>query len=130
MTTEVMDMPSQKELVDRFYDGHEHGVASNMEMATTTGGGVAVVGYRHAVYAYRPPDDRFGPVVFVGWKGASSSTNQHIELLRNDDVVELDGRPNKGDIVGDPDLRELSAIESNDKDYGGVHSRRGDDVRL
>jgi hypothetical protein len=123
-------MISQSELADRFYDNCESGVASNMEIATFSGGGVAVVGYAHAVYAYRPPDDRFDPVVFVGWLGASKSTNQHIHLLKRDEAIEIDGRPNKGDIVGDPDLKELSAIDSNDRDYGGVHSRRDDDVRI
>lgn len=121
-------MISQEELVDRFYDGKFYGVASNMEISRPTGGGVCVVGYRHAVYAYRPPDDRFKPVVFIGWKGASKSTDLHIELLRKGDRIELDGRPNKGDIIGDPDLKELSTISSDDKDYSKPHRRRDEDA--
>ena len=108
---------SNSQLVNRFFGGVESGTASNMEIATLESGATALVGYGHAVYAYRPPEDRFKPVVFVGWKGASKSTNQHIELCLGGNVVEVDGRPGMTDVAGDPDLDVLKGISSNDRDY-------------
>ena len=117
-------MIAQSDLVDRFYDGDETGVASNMELATTVGGGTAVIGYGHAVYAYRPPDGEFEPVVFTGWASASKSSNQHIQLLKRDECIEAQGRAKKSDVSGNPDLDYLMALGSSGKDYSTHHSRR------
>lgn len=117
-------MISQSELVERFYNGETSGNASNMSIGTTYEDGVFVIGYGHAIYAYRPPDDRFGPVVFTGWKGASKSTNQHISLLEGKAEHTSDGRPGESDVAGDPDLDKLKAISGNDKDYSKPHNQR------
>jgi len=117
-------MYSQKELVRRYFDGAETGVASNMEIAVTVGDGVVIQGYGHAVYAYRPPDGRFGPVCFTGWYGASKSTDQHLGMIEPECEDGLDGRPGMGDVRGDPDFEVLAGISSNDKEYGGYHKKR------
>jgi len=116
-------MMSQSELVDRFFNEGTSGVASNMEIATAVGGGVVLKGYGHAVYAYRPGDMRFKTVCFTGWKGASSSTNQHIALIEPEAEHCFDGRPSMTDVRHDPDLGVLEGISSNDKDYSGYHDR-------
>jgi len=118
-------MISQSELARRFFDGETSGNASNMTIGATYGDGVFVMGYGHAIYAYRPPDDRYEPVVFTGWYGASRSTTQHISLLEDEGGHHIDARPGETDITGDPDLDRLEAIPSNDKDYSKPHSYRG-----
>lgn len=115
---------SNRELVDRFFDGDSGIKAANMEITEPAGGGTAVVGHCHAVYAYRPPDDRFPPVVFTGWRDASKSTGKHISLLVSDDVVEVKGRAKKHHVRGDPDLEYLSGISDDDTYYGGYHDRQ------
>lgn len=115
---------SNRELVNRFLDGADSGTAFNMEITEPTGGGTAIVGYEHAVYAYRPPDDRYKPVVFTGWSDASSSTNQHISLLTGGDVIEVGGRAKKNHVSGDPDIEYLSGISDGDRSYGGYHGSR------
>ncbi len=112
---------AQAELVGRFYDGSDGGVASSMEIAEMPGGGVAVIGYEHAVYAYRPPDGRFKPVVFEDWASASRSSAQHIAKLKRGDYIVAPGAAKKTDVYGDPDLEELMALSGNHKDYGGYH---------
>lgn len=106
------------ELVSRFFDGEYEGVSNSMSIGETEAGGHFIMGYGHAVYAYRPPDDRFGPVVFSGWKGASHATTGHIGLMEDRADVTFDGRPSESDVAHDPDLDVLASISSNDKSYG------------
>jgi len=115
---------SNYELVKRFFDGDSRAKSANMEITEPAGGGTAVVGYEHAVYAYRPPGERFSTLVFTGWRDASSSTASHISLLTGSDVVEVDGRAKKHHVRGDPDLEYLSGISDDDTFYGGYHSKR------
>lgn len=118
---------NQQDLVDAFFNGAESGTASNMSIGTTYAGGVYILGYGHAVYAYRPPDGRFDPVVFTGWKGASHSTDQHIGLMDDKAGMNLDGRPGVSDVEHDPDIEVLASISGNDKDYSSSQrSYRGD----
>lgn len=119
-------MMTNEELVSAFFSGSDSGVASNMSVGTTADGGVFIQGYGHAVYAYRPPDRRFPPVVFTGWKGASHSTNQHISLMVDETDEHAPGRPGTTDVSGDPDKDVLYAISSNDNDYST--SQRSFDV--
>jgi len=112
-------MLSNNELVEAFYSGYSSGVANNMSLDEMPGSGIVVIGYGHAIYAYRPPDDRYSPVVFTGWSTASSSSSQHINMLTRDECIELDGAAEETDISGDPDISELSKISGNDEDYGG-----------
>lgn len=114
----------QQDLIDTFFSGGQHGTASNMAIATVHSGDRALVGYCHAVYAFYPHDGRFEPVIFTGWKGASKSTTQHMGMMPTDDYECLGGRPGLGDIVGEPTLKRLRAIEGDDKDYGGFHQRQ------
>jgi len=123
-------MISQAKLVERFYAGETNGVASNMSICTTDEDGVGIMGYGHAVYAYRPPDMRFNPVVFVGWYGASSSTNKHINLINRDEAIEATGRPGSTDIQGDPSLEYLTSITGDDKDYSTPHNDRREGLQL
>jgi hypothetical protein len=106
-----------QELVDRFFDGAVSGAASRMSIGTTYDGGVYILGYGHAVYAYRPPDGRFGPVVFDGWKGASKTTTQHISLIERHADHSANGRPGVTDVEQDPDLEVLLSISGDDKNY-------------
>ena len=106
-----------QELVDRFFDGAVSGASSRMSIGTTYYDGVYILGYGHAVYAYRPPDDRFGSVVFDGWKGASHTTDQHISLIEPHADHSANGRPDTTDVEQDPDLEVLLAISGGDKDY-------------
>ena len=110
-------MMSNMELVQSFFSGAESGKAANMSIGETDAGGHFIMGYGHAIYAYRPPDGRFKPAVFVGWVGASTSTTQHIGLMKDEDAHALQGRPGTSDVQGDPDLDVLESISSNDKDY-------------
>ena len=114
----------QSELVNRFYNGAESGVASNMEIAQLNSGATVLKGYGHAVYAYRPPEGRFGVVCFAGWKGASDSTTRHIKMIAQEATHMFDGRPSVSDVTRDPELDVLKGISSNDKDYGGFHDRQ------
>lgn len=114
---------SNQELVDRFHNGEESGVAANMEIAQMPGGGVAVIGYGHAVYAYRPPDERFVPVVFTGWRDASKSSRRHVNLLGAQEHLAANGRAKKTDVHGDPDLEYLMQIKDEDKNYSKPHNR-------
>jgi len=104
-------------LVNRFFDGEYSGTATNMSIGETAAGGHFIMGYGHAIYAYRPPDERFGPVVFTGWKGASHSTNQHIGLMSDKTDNCFGGRPGVSDVEGDPDIEVLSSVAGNDKNY-------------
>lgn len=113
----------QKDLVTDYFRGAECGVASNLEIALTGTGARVLKGYGHAVYAYTPADERFGTVCFTGWKGASKSTNNHINMIEDKADVCLDGRPSMSDVSHDPSLAMLSQISSNDKDYSKPHSR-------
>lgn len=115
---------SNRELVNRFLDGGGSGTACNMEITEPAGGGTAVVGYEHAVYAYRPPDDRYPPVVFTGWADASQSSAQHIALFTGGDVIAMCGRAKKHHVRDDPDVEYLSGISDDDTFYGGYHGRR------
>lgn len=110
-------MMRNADVVERFFDGRTHGVAANMSIGKTDAGGTFLMGYGHAVYAYRPPDGRFDPVLFTGWRGASASTTQHIALCHDRTDIHIDGRPGTSDVSGDPDLDVLRGISSNDKDY-------------
>lgn len=114
-------MISNQELVSRFFNGEFKGTAANMSIGQTAAGGHFIMGYGHAVYAYRPPDDRFDPVVFTGWKGASSSTNQHISLMADETDLHADGRPGTTDVRGDPDKDLVMGIAGNDNDYSTNH---------
>lgn len=116
-------MYSQTELVRRYFGGVETGTASNLEIAVTGAGARVLKGYGHAVYAYIPADERFGPVCFTGWKGASKSTDKHIALIEDKCEIHIDGRPGMTDVARDPDLDTLRGISSNDKDYSKPHSR-------
>lgn len=113
---------SNSELVGRFFRGEYNGIAANMEIATTESDGHIILGYRHAVYAYAPPDGRFDPVVFVGWKGASKSTTRHIRMMESKATYTFDGRARKTDVNDDPDLSYLHQIGSDDKDYSTAHT--------
>jgi len=113
----------QKDLVTDYFRGAETGVASNMEIAVNNAGARMIVGYNHAVYAYCPPDERWGPVVFTGWYGASSSTDQHISMIEPHAERGIDARPAKSDLKRDPELGVVMGISSNDKDYSKPHSR-------
>ena len=104
-------------LVNRFFDGEYSGTASNMSIGETAAGGHFIMGYGHAIYAYSPPDERFDPVVFTGWKGASHSTNQHISLMSDKTGNCFGGRPSVSDVEGDPDIEVLRTISGNDNDY-------------
>ena len=117
-------MMKRSELVDRFFDGAESGVASNMEIATNDAGARMIVGYNHAVYAYSPPDERWGPVAFTGWYGASRSTDQHMSMIEPKAERCVDGRPSQSDLTRDPELGVVMGLSSNDKDYSKPHSRR------
>jgi hypothetical protein len=114
---------TNQDLVDRFHDGEESGVANNMEIAQMPGGGTAVIGYGHAVYAYRPPDDRFGPLVFTGWRDASKTSREHINMLGSREHIAVSGRAKKTDVYGDPDYEVLKEVKDEDKDYSTAHRR-------
>ena len=115
---------SNSGLVSFFMAGDTGYTSANMEITEPAGGGTAVVGYGHAVYAYRPPDYRYPPVVFTGWADASKSSGQHISLFSGDDVIELSGRAKKHHVRGDPDLEYLSGISDDDTYYGGYHGKQ------
>lgn len=119
-------MVSNQRLVNRFFDGAESGAASRISIGTTYSGGVYILGYGHAVYAYRPPDNRYDPVVFTGWKGASKSTTRHIGMIESVATHTADGRPGVTDVENDPDFEVLFGISGNDKDYSkNQRSHRG-----
>lgn len=112
------------DVVDRFYDDGEPCSSANMELSERVGGGKAVIGYGHAAYAYRPPDDRYSPVVFVGWSDASRSTQSHIKMLVRDECTEAQGRAKKTDVDGDPSLEVLMQIDDDDTNYSRPHHKR------
>jgi len=56
---------SQSELGRRFKNGATSGSASNLEIKEHEWGGVMLVAYGHAVYAYRSPEGYI--LVFRGW---------------------------------------------------------------
>ena len=111
----------QSELVDRWSDGETTGTASNMTIIEEDCGDTVIMGFGHAVYAIRAGDGRFDPVVFTGWKGASKSTDQHIELIRPKAEIELSGRPSHTQVMGEKSLEFLANIAGNDKDYSQPH---------
>lgn len=110
-------MMTNEEIVSAFFSGADSGVAANMSIGTTADGGTFLMAYGHAVYAYRPPDGRFSPVLFTGWKGASHSTNQHLSLMVDKTKEHAPGRPGTSDVAGDPDKNVLYGISGDDKDY-------------
>jgi hypothetical protein len=63
---------SQTALGRRFRDG-KTGTASNMKVKEDNEGGLKMVGYGHALYAYRYPDGHI--IYFSDWYGRSQSTN-------------------------------------------------------
>jgi len=119
---------SNSEVVERFVRGGEEaiGSANNMAIAENAYDWKLLVGYGHAVYAAIPPHEEHSPVVHVGWRGASGSTNQHISLIDNAAPSSWDrqeGRPNFGDYATDPSMVEIAKFESNDKDYSTSQRR-------
>jgi hypothetical protein len=66
---------SQTELGRRFRNG-KTGTASNVEVKEDNQGELKMVGYGHALYAYRYPDGY--TIFFGGWHGRSQSTNQQL----------------------------------------------------
>jgi hypothetical protein len=66
---------SQTKLGRRFRNG-KTGSASNVKVEEDRDGGLKMVGYGHALYAYRYPDGY--TIFFEGWNGRSQSTNQHL----------------------------------------------------
>jgi len=108
-------------LVEAFYHGHSNGLANNMEIAEYPEGATAVIGYCHAVYAYRPPEGEYKPVVFTGWSDASPTTGKHISLLTNYDCIEAPGRAKKTDVYDVPTLEYLMEIKDDDTSYSKPH---------
>jgi len=94
-------MISQSELGRRFESGATSGTASNVEIQEAPNGGTVLVGYGHAVYAYRSPGGHI--TVYRGWtnrnntrrhSGSMSTKCQYTALglgSAADDVVEGDG---------------------------------------
>lgn len=62
---------SQSELGRRFAQG-QNGTASNVKIVEQEWGGAALIGYGHAVYAYRFPS---GEVVTFRWDISGSGSN-------------------------------------------------------
>lgn len=114
---------SQSDLVLEFFGGADSGTASNMHIAQTDVGDRLLVGYGHAVYTMIAHDDRFSPVCFTGWRGASKSTNSHIAMIEPKAEVNIEARPGLSDVQGGKSLKYLGQLESNDKFYGGFHDR-------
>lgn len=78
-------------LVSRFYTGDESGKANRMEIKTADDGSTILWGYGWAIYALRTPT---GTVYkFTGWEGHSSTTTQHMRLIRGAEVKEVDAKP-------------------------------------
>jgi hypothetical protein len=115
---------SNEELVNRFYDGYENGKSNNMHIAEYPGGATVVVGFGHAIYAYRRDGADFKPVVFTGWADASRSSARHISLLTSGDCIEAPGRAKSSDVHDSPSLDYLMQIADGDEDYGGFHSKQ------
>lgn len=65
----------QRELARDFFAGEASGSASNVEIQQLAGG-TALVGYGHAVYAYRYYTGHV--VYFHGWQGYSIATNSQL----------------------------------------------------
>lgn len=66
---------SQTELGRRFRNG-ETGTASNLKVKEDGDGGLKLVGYGHALYAYRYPDGH--TIYFSGWYDRSQTTKCHL----------------------------------------------------
>jgi len=65
---------SQSELGARFRNGATTGTASNVEIRELENGGTVLVGYGHAVYAYRSPSGHI--TSYLGWAN-SDNTRPH-----------------------------------------------------
>lgn len=65
----------QSELAEAFFNGAANGEASNVQLQQLAGG-TALVGYGHAVYAFRYPSGHV--VYFHGWQGYSTATNSQL----------------------------------------------------
>ena len=85
-------MTSQRELARQFYAGAQDGSGSNVAIQQLAGG-TAIVGYGHAVYAYRYPSGNI--VYFHGWQGRSTATNSQLGKM---------GLTEDGNPVDFPDL--------------------------
>lgn len=110
-------------LIDGFPDTDETGHSDTLNICRNNGGAMILMGYNHMVLAYRPPDDRFGPVAFKGWRGASAFAHKLVSDIcgRYDDVA--DGAPSWVDVAGDPDRDRIGGITATNDDYNQLHRR-------
>jgi len=65
---------SQSTLGRKFRDGDKTGTASNVKIHETDDGGTVLVGYGHAVYAYRSPSGHI--TAYMGWTNRSNTRRQ------------------------------------------------------
>lgn len=116
-------MVSQTQLAEQFRTGETSGAASNVAIQEASDGGTLLVGYGHAVYAYRSPEGRI--TAFEGWTysgnpirpnaGSTSTKTQFSKMeLREmaDKVVkgtDPEHVPKVRDFMGDTVERELTA---------------------
>lgn len=107
---------SQHELGRRFRNGKTSGTASNVKIDDRENG-TALIGYGHAMYAFRTNDGTI--IYFRGWYGYSASTSCQISkmsLRANADIIVDEERSG----YNTPSPEEVAGWRSRANDDGEV----------
>jgi hypothetical protein len=108
-------------VIDTFFGGCEVDHADTVNICVNKHGSKLLMGYNHMILAYRPHDDRYGPVAFEGWTDASSFAHSLVhDVCSVAEDTEL-GAPSWVDFSGDPDRSYLSGITGVEADYNRLH---------
>ncbi len=88
---------SNEDVVRRFRHGNS-GSYNRLASIPITEEMHALVGYGYACYAVRHSDGRV--TRYVGWKGYSNTTTQHLNLLDTDGCYDADTAPTVAEVIG------------------------------